>query len=343
MDAVTLTLRKTLKDLCLQPGISMHEHTSGIVALVTDLCKRCGADSVETDADGNVVATVGNGPLTVLLEAHLDEVGFEVSEVREDGAVSLLACGTVRGENIDGSEVYIVRTGTTGTLSFDPQSENILFLPSLPNAEIVPGDLVSFKRNFTEADGVIRATALDNRIGCAVLLETLHECKAVLPEGVRVVFVFSLEEETSNTSVKATVQKYNPDLFVVVDAAYASPVDFDVHEPEESIPVLGEGCAIQHKGVGFVVDPQRIAALERITSEQGIKIQRESVEGSRGRTNFTAFLAAGTDAGVVLNVPVQSQHRDISTTNPNDAVGAVALLLAIIGRQERIRSLIVAR
>jgi len=321
----------------------MHESTSGIVALVIELCKKCGADSVEIDADGNVVATVGTGPLTILLEAHLDEVGFEVLEVREDGVVILSACGTVRGENIDGSEAYIVRTGATGALSFEPQGENILFLPSLPNAEIVPGDLVSFKRNFIEADGVIRATALDNRIGCAVLLETLRECKAALPKDMRLVCVFSLEEETSNTSVKAVVQKYSPDLFVVVDAAYASPVDFEVHEPEESIPLLGDGCAIQHKGVGFAVSPQKIAALERIASEQGIHIQRESVEGSRGRTNFTAFLAAGTDAGIVLNVPVQSQHRDISTTNPDDAAGAVALLLAIVGRQEYVQSLIVAR
>ena len=91
--------------------------------------------------------------------------------------------------------------------------------------------------------------------------------------------------------------------------------------------------------MGFAVDPQRIAALERVALEQGIKIQRESVEGSRGRTNFTAFLAAGTDAGVVLNVPVQSQHRAISTANPDDVMGVVALLIAIVSRPEYVQLL----
>lgn len=339
MDAIKPQLINTLKALCLQPGISTHESTSGIVSLVADRCKQYGADSVEIDEDGNVVATIGDGPLVVLMEAHLDEVGFEVLSVRDDGVALLLSCGIVDGSNLESSEAYLLRTGTKGTLSFDSLEEYILFLPALPNTDIVAGDIISFKRNFISTGEIIRATALDNRIGCAVLLETLRESKAELPEDVQLVLVFSLGEETDKTSVKATIKSYNPDLFIIVDAAYALPVDFEITKPKESIPSLGEGCAIQHKGTGFVVSQERIALLERIAMEQDVKIQHESVEGNKGRTNFPVLLNAGATAGIVINVPVQNQHQDISITHLNDAVSAVKLLASVVGSHEYVKML----
>ena len=304
------------------------------------MCKQYGADMVEIDADGNVVATIGDGSITVLMEAHLDEVGFEVLKTNKGGALVLASCGNVDGENIDGAEAFILRSGANGMLMFNSQEDLIFFKPSVLNTETVSGELISFTRKFSNDSNIVRATALDNRIGCAVLFETLSEFKKVSPNDIRLVLVFSLGEETISSSLKAVVDKYKPDLFIVVDAAYAHPIDFEIAEPIENIPSLGDGCAIQHNGVGFAVSPQRIATLEKIASRQNIKTQRESVEGERGRTNFTAFLSAGADAGIVINVPVQFQHRDISATNLNDAVDAVSLLLEIVSNLDCLKSLI---
>jgi|GEM_PF-1801525 len=342
MNTTTLksTLSDTLKTLCLQPGITGRENETGIVSLIINMCKQYGADTVEIDTDGNVVATIGDGSTTVLMEAHLDEVGFEVLKTNKEGVYILSSCGNVDGENIDGAEAFLLRSGAKGILEFNSKEDFIFFKQSVLNTEAVSGDPISFTRKFSNDNNIVRATALDNRIGCAVLFETLRQFKMAPSEGVRLILVFSLGEETSSSSLKAVVDKYKPDLFIVVDAAYAHPIDFEIFEPKESIPSLGDGCVIQHKGVGFTIKPQRIVALAKIAKENDIKIQRESVGGDRGRTNFTAFLSAGVDTGIVINVPVQNQHRDISTTNLNDAVDAVKLLFKIVGNLDCLKSLI---
>ena len=317
-----------MQKLCLQPGISTRESSSGIVTLLSDMCTEYGADTVEVDADGNVVAVIGTGSKTILIEAHMDEVGFVITGIQSDGNASLSPYGVVNGEKIAGSQAYMLRTGSEGQLVFD-QEAGLSFQPSVQGVQSQSGDLISFKRHFEQVDDTINATALDNRIGCAVLLETLRAYGEANAQDVRLVFVFTLGEETDTTSVKTAVATYAPDLFIVVDAAYATPVDFDFTTPEENIPTLGEGCAIQYKGQGFVVDPNKIAALEKIAKEQNIRVQRESVNGNRGKTNLTEFVAAGTSAGVVINIPTQNQHREISTTDVRDGIEAVRLLLAI--------------
>ena len=296
--------------------------------MISDMCKEYGADTVEVDADGNVVAVIGTGLKTILIEAHMDEVGFVVTGVQNDGNVSLSACGVVSGDKIADSQAYVLRTGTEGRLIFE-QEAGLFFEPFVQGTELLSGDIVSFKRCFEEISGTVNATALDNRIGCAVLLETLRAFKEKSSKDIRLVLVFTLGEETDTTSVKAAVAAYAPDLFIVVDAAYATPVDFDFATPEEHIPTLGEGCAIQYKGQGFVVDPAKIAVLEKIAEEQNIRVQRESVNGNRGKTNFTEFVVAGTSAGVVINIPTQNQHRALSTTSVRDGIEAVRLLFAI--------------
>lgn len=329
MDQQNKKLITVLRDLCLQPGVSGSEAESGIVSLISAICRENGADSVSTDPEGNVVAVVGNGSRTVLLEAHLDEVGFEVAEIKAGGAISLLPCGVLKGDKVSGSAAFIVRTGAGGTVISDAE-EGFSFLPSVPVLDVAIGDVVSFKRSFEQDGDTIVATALDNRIGCAVLLETVRACSEKRPEDVRTVFVFSPGEETDASSFTSVVGTYQPDLLFAVDAAYATPVDFEISEPLESIPVLGEGCAIQYKGKGFVIDPERIATLERIAHEQKIRVQRESVEGEKGRTNFSAFIKAGASAGAVINIPARDQHREKSTADIRDALEGVRLLRAII-------------
>lgn len=323
----TAEMAATLEILCKQPGISTHEHATGIVATVAALCGEYGAESVVIDDDGNVVATVGDGETILLLEAHLDEVGFEVTEVSSDGKARLSPCGVIKPAKIKGGSAYNVRTEAKGVLEVD-ELERVMFCPDV-NTDQRVGDVVSFTRSFVIKDTVVRATALDNRLGCVVLLETMRRFRASPRKDVRVVFVFSPGEETDTTCIRAAVARYAPDLFIVVDAAYALPVDFETRIPEESIPKLSDGCAIQHKGHGFVVAPKRIHALEKIAKKQNVRIQRESVEGDRGKTNFSHFLSAGVDAGVVINIPVQDQHRAVSTTDLRDAIEAARLLCAI--------------
>ena len=329
MDQKTEPMRTSLKRLCLQPGISTREDSSGIVSLISDMCREYGADTVDIDTDGNVVATVGTGPRTILLEAHLDEIGFLVTDIRRNGSAILSPCGVVKGERIAGSKAYVLRTGVEGKLTYN-QGEGISFKSFGSEMDIMAGDVVSFKRVFVADGDIVNATALDNRVGCAALLETLRLFKEKNTPGVRLVLVFSLGEETDTTSVRSAVTTYKPDLFIVVDAAYATPIDFDFNATEENIPTIGGGCAIQYKGQGFNINPETVAAVEKIAREQNIRVQREGVNGNKGKTNFTEFVTAGTDSGIVINIPTQNQHRAVSTTNICDAQEAVRLLLAIV-------------
>lgn len=196
-------------------------------------------------------------------------------------------------------------------------------------SNIKSGMLVTFARSY-EYDSVgrtIRATALDNRIGCACLLEIMRSIVQTWNKDIRIVFAFTAGEEKNNSILDRIALKYRAGFGIVVDAAYAVPVPFDVENMV--IPKLGNGCAVQYIGNGFIVRKSILETIKKEALIRKIPFQLEIPSPDIGRTNFPKLHRAGIP-GCVLNIPVRYQHCQISEADMNDVDSASCMIKMVI-------------
>jgi len=318
---------ETLRKICIVPGISGHEYFSGISKTIFEIARGITKNTI-IDKFGNVISLVGNGPKRIILDAHLDEIGFIVSKI--DKEIWLSPIGDVKNELIDKCSVYVLSSGIRGVIS--SKNKKIFFLPLSKKGKekIIAGDIVSFERKFEVKKSEIHATALDNRIGCAVLLELMKIFAKENPSNFSLICSFSTQEEKGSSTLNKIADKYKPEFGIVIDAAYAKPVDFD--DQGMSIPELGKGCAIQYQGKDFIVASEVINEIENIAKKEKILIQKEIPSPNLGRTNFPQLHKSGVVTGVI-NIPVAMQHRQESITNINDAVCAFELITYLLKKK----------
>lgn len=321
-------LIQNLEKLCGQPGVSGYEQESGISGFLFETIKNINPNT-KFDAAGNIISVIENPGRTIILEAHMDETGFLVGE--KNGKIVLSPQGIIKGEKVADNDVFVVGKNIKGKITINSEND---FLFNSRNKEdgknIELGDIVAFERSFLKNGDEIRASALDNRIGCSVLVETLT---MAIKNGStkRLVFVFSRKEEIDESSFEDIINSYPGSFAVVVDAAYAQPVEFDTNFPDVSIPVLGEGCAVQTKGKDFIILEGGILKIKNIAKENTIKIQEERAPLGFGKTNLAKLQKQGIKRGIVINIPVRDQHHQIAATNLYDANEAIRLISKIIG------------
>jgi len=315
---------ETLKDLCLSTGVSGNENLTGISGVVLKKIKEINKKSFQ-DKHGNIIAVFGTGKKKILFDAHIDEIGF-ISAKSNGREIPLFSIGDVNFDKINNSKAFTFKNNIRGTINI---KNNTLFFESNKAEEsssISAGELVVLERHFSiNSDDVIKASALDNRVGCSALLELMKDVK--IPSDLSVILVFSTEEEKGCSTVGIVAEKYKPDFSVVVDAAYAKPINMD--ENKTTIPELGNGCAIQYTGKDFVINNEITQRLEKLASENNIKYQAEIPYPDSGRTNAPQLQKAGIRTSVI-NIPVRYQHTSKSEFRLFDAIEAISLLKAII-------------
>ena len=146
------------------------------------------ADHLETDPLGNLHALKkGNGAgLKIMLAAHMDEIGLIVTHIDEKGFARLTPLGGVRAETMVGNRA-IFTNGALGVINIDnwlmhdglDSSHRKLYLDfGAKNKKEVPvqvGDVAGFERPFADLGEALVAKSMDDRIGCAILVETLRQ------------------------------------------------------------------------------------------------------------------------------------------------------------------------
>lgn len=323
-------LAETLKRLCMQTGVSGFESICGISDYIYNEVKLINAET-SIDKHGNVISIIGKKEkprARIFLEAHMDEFGF-ISTKMQNGIYEIEARGDLaKIERIENDRAFIVRSLEHGSIKngrfvLDGETRSI----STHNSPMV----ISFARSFDiSTDGIVRASALDDRVGCAVLIEIMKCLQRGNLEDDQLTFMFSVNEETK-TSKWDIGDDF--DFGIVIDAAYAQPISFDGYAGRISIPMIGSGCAIQYYGKGFSIKEQYIEKIKKIANSEYIQVQDEIPPKDNGYTNFALLSGQCRNNGVVINIPVRDQHRAISTTSLDDVTSAVKLISALISRK----------
>ena len=305
-------------------------------------------DDVSIDAFGSVTAVKKSSKenaKTVLLDAHIDEIGMIVTGIDDKGFLRVSNCGgldrrlfaaqPVAVHTKDGDLFGIVGTKPPHLLS-DEEAKKVpkiedLFLDIGYDADgakqrVALGDRVTIRTPFSVLlGGRVSSKALDDRSGVAAILRALsllngEDC------GVNVAVSFTAREETGGQGATTAAYRLAPDFAVAVDVCHAKTPD---STPNKSVP-MGKGAAIAYSPV---LDKRCSDALVRMAREQEIPYQIEAMGGRSTGTNADEMLT--TRSGVrtaVVSIPERYMHTPVEVLDLAD-IESVAKLLAQFVRE----------
>jgi len=293
------------------------------------------ADSVEVDPLGNLHAVKkGNGQgLTVMLAAHMDEIGLMVSHIDDNGFARLTALGGVRPETMVGNRA-IFTNGALAVINMEKWLDNgkldrahrrlyLDFGVSSPdNVPVRVGDVAGFARPFVDLGEALVAKSMDDRIGCAILIETLKQLTDT-PHDLH--FVFTVQEEVGTRGAATAAYKVHPDISLAVDVTDSG----DVPERKHFDVKMGQGPAIKVMDRGMVAHPGLKNWLAETATRHNIPHQFEIL--TIGTTDAQAMQLAheGSAAGA-LSIPCRHVHTPSEMISYSDVQNAVKLLTATL-------------
>jgi endoglucanase len=288
------------------------------------------ADEVRVDPLGSLVAHKHGDGKRVLLAAHMDEIGAIVTYIDEKGFVRFTSIGGVRPLTCLGSRV-VFEDGTIGVIGREQKGTERSKSPKLSelyidvgassrdDCPVGIGDAAVFSRPFVAAGPRLVSKAMDDRIGCAVLIEVLRRLKAPAHD---VHVAFSVQEETSLSGARTSAYRVDPDVAISVDVTRTG----DTPECYPMAVALGEGPAIKIQDSGMISAPAVVSMLERAAERTGIPYQREVLEAGTTDAAAMQLVRAGVPSGCV-SIPCRYVHTPSEMVDERDVENAVLLLV----------------
>lgn len=340
---------KLLKELTGLNGPSGYEQN--VTYFIRDYLKDK-ADNVRVDSMGNVLATKkGNmpGPST-LLTAHMDEVGFIVKKVEENGLLRFEKLGGHDDRILLAQQVKVLGSekeldGVIGTLGAhyvkfdDPKKvrkHNHLYIDVGATSKqealslgIEVGTPVTWATESKvigcQGNEMMVGKALDDRAGCVVLLTVLNELKDREFAG-EIVFLFAVQEEVGLRGAQTAINDLQVDVAIAVDATVVSDT------PEETMDqslMLGSGTGIKVMDGSLIVQNTIKNQLKKIAKESAIDYQLEIFTGIGTDGGAVALANKGIPTGV-LSIPSRYAHSPVEVVKLSDVEATKELVKAFI-------------
>ncbi|MEW6229555.1 MAG: M42 family metallopeptidase [Bacillota bacterium] len=293
------------------------------------------ADEVRVDALGNlIVARKGIGP-RVLLAAHMDEIGVIVTHIDEKGFLRFSNMGGVSPFVLLGERV-VFENGTVGTIGTEKLDDikdlklGKMFIDIGANDEksarekVSVGDVAGFHREARMEAGRLIAKSVDDRAGCAVLVQVLKELAGrVIPN--QVYAVFSVQEELGTRGARTAAYGVNPDIGIAVDVTSTG----DTPEARTMAVSLGKGPAIKVKDSTVIAHPRVRQVMVETAREKGLPYQMEVLEHGGTDTGPIHLTREGVPSGAV-SIPTRYLHTPSEMADLGDIENAVKLLVALL-------------
>jgi endoglucanase len=292
-------------------------------------------DEVRVDALGNLIAVKGQSPTTgkkIMLAAHMDEIGIIATYIDESGFVRFTTIGGVRRHTCIGGRVRFLN-GVLGVIGYE-QLDNDNKLPSFSQmyidvgstsratCPVKVGDVAAFDRPFSEYGERLVSKAMDDRIGVAVLIETLRLLKK---SSNQVYFVFSVQEEVGLRGATTAAFGLDPDIGVAVDVTRSG----DTPKGIKMDVSLGQGPAVKVRDSGMLSDPRVVDWMVNTAEKSKIPFQLEVLEAGTTDARAMQLTRAGVPAGCV-SIPCRYVHAPSEMVDFKDVQNAVRLLLALV-------------
>lgn len=333
-----------LKSLVEAHGVSGREDA------IRDIVRTEMAPLGETWADsmGNLFCRrPGSGGPTVMILAHMDEIGFMVKYIDGNGFLRLQPLGgwdprqmnsqRVKVHTRDGVLQGVLMASAKPTHLLGPgegkeQKREDFFVDLGLSAEAVKaqvrlGDSVTMDRPFVKVGDLFTSKTMDDRVGVFVMIEAVKQFVERGGGDAEVIAVATVQEEIGLRGAAAAGAAIKPDVVVALDITLAN--DIPGIPEQDQITKLGAGAAIKIMDSSLVCHPKLVDHFRSVADRRGIPHQMEVLP------------AGGTDAGAVqrlhggvpaftLSIPTRYVHTVNETVHPNDVQACIDLLAAYL-------------
>ena len=259
-------------------------------------------DSMETDIMGNVITTHKGveGKPSVMLASHMDEIGLMVSYIDDEGFIRFVKIGGINDQMLLNQQVYIQTEDgeVPGVIGSKPphitsaeEAKKIIpyqnmFIDIGANSKeqaeelVSVGDAIVFHTEFREClNDLVMGKALDNRVGCAVMVEVMKQLDDV---DATVYGVGTVQEEVGLKGAKTSAFKLNPDMAIALDVTISG--DHPGVKPEDASVKAGKGPVISladASGRGLITHPMMKKLLIEAAEAADIEYQVEVGDGGK--------------------------------------------------------------
>ncbi|MDA8354547.1 MAG: M42 family metallopeptidase [Firmicutes bacterium] len=350
--------KQLLRELTEVAGPPGHE---GPVRELMGSWARGAADEVTSDRLGAMIARKGETGPRVMVAGHLDEVGFMVTRITEEGFLRFQPLGGWWSQVVSAQRVEVVTdkgplVGVIGSkpphlLSPEQRKKAVpmdeLFIDvgaeDREDAEqmgIQPGDVVVPYSPFTEMANPKHwlAKGMDNRMGCAVAVEVLRRLRDVDHPNT-VYGVGTVMEEVGRRGAFTATAAVQPDIGFAVDVGIAG--DTPGGNKDQAPGRLGEGPQLVLYDAGHIPHRGLARLIQDTAADEGIPLQHEWI--ARGATDASHIHLYDQGVPTVsVGVPARYIHSHTSIIHQDDVEGLVNLLVAVIRRldQEKVDELV---
>ena len=312
-----------VKELCRLDGVSSGEDE------VRDFLRRQAepyADHLRVDALGDLIVFKRGKQATgkkLMLTAHMDEVGFIVKDITEDGLLRFAPVGGIDSRVVIGKRVRVGPGRLPGAIGLKPyhlvSEEEEKTVPkfqdlaidigaaSREEAEAVTalGELAAFDSDAVEfGDGLLKAKAIDDRVGCAILLQLLKE---ELP--LDCTFAFTVQEEVGTRGAFGVAYAESPEIALVLEGTTAA--DLPGTPAHKRVAALGGGPVLSFMDGGTVYDRELFELLRDTAERHQIPWQTKNYTSGGNDASAIQRSRAGVRVAAV-SAPVRYLHAPSS-------------------------------
>ncbi len=330
--------RELLALLCETPGAPGYEDAIRDV-VVRELEPH--VDELSVDPLGSVIAVrKGGGGPRVMVAAHMDELGFMVSHVDDEGFVRVITLGGFDPATLVAQRVIVHgREDVLGVMGIKPvhlktederkrvpKPEDLFIDLGLPadrvNELVRKGDPVTRERSLADLGDLVTCKSIDNRAGLYVMIEAM---RALGDHACEVVAVATTQEEVGVRGARVASARVEPDIGLNIDTTTAH--DVPGSKPHERVTTLGGGAAIKVYDSGVIVQRAVRDHLVAVAESRGIPFQMEIMTRGGTDTREMQLSGKGALAGGV-SIPTRYLHQVVECCHPGDLDAAVALVAA---------------
>lgn len=349
-------IRQDLIDLMLIPGLSGHEDR--VRRHIAGLLTAAGTDS-RADRMGNLIATFPGDPdaPSVMVFAHMDQLGFFVRKIEADGLVRVERMGGVPERALasqavtlcvgEGRDVPGVICNKSHHATTAEEKYTVLKAPDLridtghgtraavEAAGVRIGTPVVYRPSALPLAGDrIAGTSVDDRAGCAVLLDVARSL-AARQGGPTVHLVFSVQEEFNLRGAVVAAQVLKPDIAIQIDLMLACDTP-DMADRGEMRLGGGPGMSLYSfhgRGTlnGVIPHPAAVRLVEETAAAEGIALQRSAQVGVLTDLSYVQLLGEGV-LSVDVGFPCRYTHSALEVCDLNDLAALARLLTAALAR-----------
>ncbi len=349
-------LRSDLTSLMAIAGLSGHE--GRVRRAIAELLRAEGIDS-RSDRMGNLIATFDGDPdcPSVMLFTHMDQLGFIVRKIEDDGLIRVERMGGVperalasqavtlcvaKGADVDGVLYNKSHHATQPDEKYSVLKASEMLIDTghgdkaaVEAAGVRIGTPVVYRPNVVPLAGDrIAGTSVDDRAGCAVLLEIARALKS-RNGGPTVHVVFSVQEEFNLRGAVVAAQALNPDVAIQIDLMLATDTP-EMADRGEMMLGGGPGMSLYSfhgRGTlnGVIPHPSAVRLMEDTAAAEGIPLQRSAQVGVLTDLSYVQLVGEGV-VSIDVGFPMRGSHSSLEVCDLGDLEALARLLIAAIPR-----------